>query len=194
MMMTSEATCVVKLVTIDGARPPPFSDGFVQHLRRLEKAHDASVADQEMEYLNFVRAFGTHFPTKARFGGRVVVEGTFSRDELDAGQIEKERKCREGAFGKTIPFGDLPGSRRACASTVMGTNTVMTVGSKPIARLAGELQCRQKYTLVVPLIKVGCRHVRVVGCLRGVLEGTAGVLDAIGLDSNREEITIDSRT
>jgi hypothetical protein len=144
VLMVSEAVCLDHQVSINSVLPPPYDVTFVRHVKKLEEASDKSAEEQEREYLGFVKNYGTHFLTTARFGAKIIAETTFSRSELTSGQLEEEKECRDSNEGFELLVIKMGKSDSTCTEYVKGTNSsrttstgksrVRTVGS----RLDGE--------------------------------------------------------
>jgi hypothetical protein len=146
LVIVSEAACMTQLVAINRAVPPPFKDTFIEHLRRLEKLFGKPAKAQEQAYYSFIENYGTHYLSQARFGGKVIVESQFFRNEFQTEQLLEEIKCRSDKYGKNISLLDITGRSDKCIQSAqksdtkqlqLAATTVKILGSLPISLLDG---------------------------------------------------------
>ncbi|XP_012563000.1 uncharacterized protein LOC100205745 [Hydra vulgaris] len=151
-----DATCATYTVRISPFDPPPFSDGFVNSLIRLNNTDESK---REAVVNDFIREFGTHFLQQTTMGARTAITRRYSADEFKLSTDDQIQKCNEDRLKLTIAGVGVGRTSQSCndiansasSSSVDGfeRESVTSYGSKPATDLVSWSQ--QKFESPLPI-------------------------------------------
>ncbi|XP_002158419.1 uncharacterized protein LOC100215110 [Hydra vulgaris] len=142
VLTVHDATCATYTVRISPFDPPPFADGFVNGLIKLNNSIESK---RELVANDFIREFGTHYLLQTTMGARTAVSRRYSQDEFKKSTDDQIQKCNEDRLKLTIAGIGNGRTSQSCkdidnaasSNTVDGfeRESVTSYGSKPAADL-----------------------------------------------------------
>lgn len=99
-VVLTSATCLTQDATFNiRTLRPKFDRGFIRALELINDTLSKSERDQEVEVKHFINNYGTHFPSRIKFGAKMIHEKIFTKRSKTSEEQSHRKDCSRDSAG-----------------------------------------------------------------------------------------------